>query len=474
MTHLDFLALLPLILISAGSVVVMLAVAVKRSQLAASSLSMLALVAAFLALWPVAAIAPHQVTSLLLVDRYAVFYGGLILASAAAVVAMSYRYFATHEGHAEEFYILLLTATGGCLTLVESTHFVSFFLGLEILSVSLYAMLAYLKDRRHSLEAGVKYLILAAVSSSFLLFGMALLYADSGTMEFARLGNFLANSTTRALDFTGLALILTGIGFKIGLVPFHLWIPDVYQGSPAPATAFLSTASKTAMVALLVRFFYLAHAARPMVLIFAVVAIASMLAGNLLALLQTNVKRILAYSSIAHFGYILVPFLASSSTAVEAVTFYLTAYSVTLLGAFAIVTGLSTAERDAERIDDFRGLFWSQPATAAAFTAMLFSLAGIPLTAGFFAKFYIVAAGASAGLWSLLIVLIVSSTIGLFYYLRVVIAMYSAPLASGAPSASIALAGGTVLAILAAILLWVGVYPAPLLDWIHRSPLAGI
>jgi NADH-quinone oxidoreductase subunit N len=293
-------------------------------------------------------------------------------------------------------------------------------------------------------------------------------------MEFARLGDFLPNSADPALDFTGLALILTAIGFKIGLVPFHLWAPDVYEGSPAPATAFLATASKTAMVALLIRFFYLAHAARPMVLVFAVIAVASMLAGNLLALLQTNVKRILAYSSIAHFGYILVPFLASSATAVEAVTFYLTAYSITTLGAFAIVTGLSTAERDADRIEDFRGLFWSQPATAAAFTAMLFSLAGIPLTAGFFAKFYIVAAAASAALWSLLIVLVISSTIGLFYYLRVVIAMYSAPLGVGAAAGRMAFAGGAVLAILAVFLVWLGVYPAPLLEWIHRSPLAGM
>lgn len=474
MIRLNFIALLPLILVSLGAIAVMVAIGCRRQHLTAAVLSIIALAAAFAALWPAAVVAPRQVSSLILIDRYAIFYSGLIIVSAAATVLIAYRYFATHEGRPEEFYILLLLATTGCLTLVSSTQFVSFFLGLEILSVSLYAMIGYLNDRRHALEAGIKYLVLAAGSSAFLLFGMALIYADLGTMEFARIGEFVETSATPAVDFAGMALILTGIGFKLGLVPFHLWVPDVYEGAPAPVTAFLATASKTAMVALLVRFYYTTHATGYMVVIFAMMAVASMLAGNLLALLQTNVKRLLGYSSIAHFGYILVPFLASSETAVASVTFYLAAYSVTLLGAFGIITGMSTAERDADQLEDFRGLFWTRPATAAAFTAMLLSLAGIPITAGFMAKFYIVAAGASAGLWSLLIVLVVASTIGLFYYLRVMVVMYSTPAEPVVPASPMAFASGAVVAVLAVILIWLGVYPTPLLDWIHSAPLRGV
>ena len=332
----------------------------------------------------------------MLVDRYALFYMGLIIASAAAVAVLSYRYFEKHDGHREELYLLLLLATCGCTVLVASSHFVAFLLGLEILSVSLYAMVAYLKDRKLALEAGIKYLILASASAAFLLFGMALIYAEAGTMEFSRLQEISLSRSESALLLPGIVLTMTGIGFKLGVVPFHLWTPDVYQGAPAPVTAFIATTSKTAMVALLLRYFYLSGALqyRAVFLVFAVIAIASMCAGNLLALQQTNVKRILAYSSIAHFGYILVAFLAGATMAIEAVSFYLVAYTVTILAAFGIVTVLSGSERDADDLEDYRGLFWRRPVIASIFTAALLSLAGIPATMGFLGKFYVLAAGA--------------------------------------------------------------------------------
>ncbi len=474
MSSQDFIALLPFIVSLTGALLVIIVVSWKRNHLLAATLSFAGLAAAFGSLWPASAVAPRQVASLLVIDHYTIFYSGLVIVSTAAVVVMAYIYFSGHEGRAEEFYILLLLAAVGCETLTASAHFVSFLLGLEILSVSLYGMAGYLIDRRHSLEAGVKYLVLAAASSAFLLFGMALIYADLGTMEFTRIGDLLRFTSNYAWNFAGMALIFTGVGFKLGVVPFHLWTPDVYQGSPAPATAFLATASKTAMVAVVIRFFYVAHTMSALTAVFAIIAIASMIAGNLLALLQSNVKRILAYSSIAHFGYILVPFLASTSRAVEAVTFYLAAYSVTMLGALGIISGLSTSERDADRLEDFRGLFWRRPAISGAFTAMLLSLAGIPTTAGFIAKFYIITAAAAATQWMLLFVLIVTSAVGLFYYLRIVVMMYSAPVQSGAPAGRVALATGVLIGILAAILIWLGIYPTPLLQWIHHSPIAGV
>src|SRR5215470_15342055 len=470
----DIVALLPLLLIAATSVVVMLGIAFKRSHALAFGLTLVGLTAAFVSIYPAASLAPRQVTSLLLVDRYALFYMGLIIASAVAVAALSYQYFENHDGQREELYLLLVIATLGCAVLVASSHFVSFLLGLEILSISLYAMVAYVKDRTVALEAGIKYLILASASAAFLLFGMALIYADVGTMEFVRIRELSPSGSGFALLLPGIVLTVTGIGFKLGVVPFHLWTPDVYEGAPAPVAAFVATTSKSAMIALLLRYFYLSGALqyRAVFLVFAIIAIASMCAGNLLALQQTNVKRILAYSSIAHFGYVLVAFLAAGIMAIEAVTFYLVAYTVTILAAFGVVAILSARERDADDLEEYRGLFWRRPVMAAVFTAALLSLAGIPATMGFLGKFYVLAAGANAAAWPLILVLVVTSVGGLFYYLRIVVALYSAP-PEPAPVPIPSPTGASILVVaLTILLIWFGVYPTPLLNLI-RTTTAG-
>jgi len=474
MNSADFPALLPLLLIAAAALVVMLGMAFQRNHALAAGLTLAGLAAAFFSIFAAVPVAPLQVTPLLYVDKYALFYMGLIIASAAAVAVFSYRYFEDHEGHREELYLLLLMATLGCAILVASSHFASFLLGLEILSISLYGMVAYLTDRKPALEAGIKYLILASASAAFLLLGMALIYADTGTMEFARL-RVVALSGSGFPLLAGIALTVTGIGFKLGVAPFHLWTPDVYQGAPPPVTAFVATTSKSAMVALLLRYVYLSGALQhhAVFLVFSIVAIASMCAGNLLALRQINVKRILAYSSIAHFGYIVVAFLAASTMAVEAVTFYLVAYTVTILAAFGIVTVLSNSERDADDIEDYRGLFWRRPVIAAVFTAVLLSLAGIPATMGFLGKFYVLAAGAERSAWLLIIALVVTSVAGLFYYLRVVVALYAASPEREVPRPKLSGGGALVLAALAILLIWFGVYPAPLLHLI-RSTVLGL
>ncbi|MGH9557703.1 MAG: NADH-quinone oxidoreductase subunit N [Bryobacteraceae bacterium] len=472
MTSIDALALLPLIITMGTSILVMLAIAIHRSHAWVVALTVAGLAVAFISLFAAAGVIPHQPTPLLIVDSYALFYMGLILASAGAVALLSYKYFAAHEGDPEELYLLLLVATLGCETLVASAHFASFFLGLEILSVSLYGMIAYLTDRKQPLEAGIKYLILAAASSAFLLFGMALVYADLGTMEIGQIAARGMAAPYSALTLTGMALIITGIGFKLALVPFHLWTPDVYQGAPAPVTAFIATASKSSMFALLLRYFHGSPLHGAMFTIFTIIAIASMLAGNLLALLQSNVKRILAYSSIAHLGYTLVAFLAGGEAGAEAVTFYLVAYTVTTLGAFGVIAALSPSERDADRIEDYQGLFWRKPWSAAIFTGMLFSLAGIPATAGFIGKFYVVAAGAAATIWALIVILVVTSAIGLYYYLRIVVALYSAAPEEAAPIARAPAASGFVLGVLALLLVWLGVYPQPMIQMIRNAAAA--
>jgi NADH-quinone oxidoreductase subunit N len=470
----DMLALLPLLLIAGTALIVMLGIAFKRNHALAAGLTLVGLAAAFISLWAVAPLAPRKVTSLLLVDRYALFYMGLIIASAAVVAVFSYPYFEKHDGHREELYLLLLLATLGCAVLVTSSHFVSFLLGLEILSISLYAIIAYLKERKLALEAGIKYLILASASAAFLLFGMALVYAEIGTMEFSRIRELSVSGSGFVL-LSGIVLTVTGIGFKLGVVPFHLWTPDVYQGAPAPATAFVATTSKSAMVALLLRYFYLSGTLqyRAVFLVFSVIAIASMCAGNLLALQQRNVKRILAYSSIAHFGYILVAFLAGGTIAIEAVSFYLVAYTVTILAAFGIVTVLSGSERDADDLEDYRGLFWRRPVIAGVFTAALLSLAGIPATMGFVGKFYVLASGAAVAAWPLIIILVVTSVAGLFYYLRIVVALYAAPPEHAVPIQMVSRGGAFVLLMLAILLIWFGVYPTPLINLI-RTTMAGL
>jgi NADH-quinone oxidoreductase subunit N len=480
MTTSDLFALSPLIVLAATSVIVMLAIAIKRNHLLTAVLTLIGLALALLTLQPVSAVAPHRITSLLIIDHYALFFMGLVFAASFVVAILSYSYLEKHPVPAEEFYLLLLLATLGSAVLVASNHFVAFFLGLEILTVALYALVAYLRPGQRSIGAGIKYLVLAGVSTAFLLFGMALIYAELGTMDFRRLAQLQATIGTvhTGLTLTGLMMVLIGIGFKLAVVPFHMWTPDVYEGAPAPVTAYVATVSKGAMFALLLRYYTLAdvHAYNSLILVFTIIAIASMFVGNLLALLQNNVKRMLAYSSIAHLGYLLVAFLASGALAATAVAFYLVAYFVTTLGAFGIVTVMSSQERDADAIDDYRGLFWRQPWLAAALTAMLLSLAGIPLTAGFVGKFYVVTAGVGSALWLLVITLVVNSAIGLFYYLRVVVAM-STPLPEGAQPptpVSLSLANGLILTALVLLLIGLGIFPSPLIRMIQAVMAAVI
>ena len=420
-------------------------------------------------MWLVGPLAPRKVMSLLVLDQYALFYIGLILGATFAIAILCHGYLERHAETREELYVLLLVATLGSMVLVASSHFVSFFLGLEILSVALYALSAYLHTRRRPIEAGVKYLILAGSSSAFLLFGMALIYAQLGTMDLSRLEGLLVGAQNSPLVLAGLTFIVTGIGFKLGVVPFHLWTPDVYEGAPAPVTAFIATISKGAIFALLLRYFYTIGAQhfRAVFVLFAIIAIASMLIGNLMALLQNNVKRILAYSSIAHMGYLLVAFEASGGMASEAVAFYLVAYFITTVGAFGVVTILSAEERDADTLEDYAGLFWRRPVLASIFTLMVLSLAGIPVTAGFLAKFYVVTAGASAGIWALILILVISSVIGLFYYLRIVATLYARRPEAAPHAEPHSIAGRYVLLALTILLIWFGVYPAPLLKVIR-------
>jgi NADH-quinone oxidoreductase subunit N len=474
----DLVAYIPVVIIAAASLVVLVAVAAFRNRTVAFLLGIAGLAASLVSLPFAWAQAPRQITALLTVDGFGLFAVGLIAGATLLVALLAFSHGRAKTDERGEFPFLLLLAALGACVLATASNFATLFLGLELMGVSLYGLIAFPRERLESTEAGIKYLVLAGASSAFLLFGMALVYADTGVMDLASVG--AAAGKPGFLVPAGLALMVVGLGFKLAVVPFHLWTPDVYDGAPAPVTAFIASVSKGATAVVLARILVPALAVTglsgPLFWTFAVIAGLSMFVGNLLALREDNVKRLLAYSSIAHLGYLLIAFLARGPEALRAVSFYLAAYFLTTIGAFGVVGAVSSPERDAAKIREYEGLAARRPWLAAAFLACLLSLAGLPLTAGFVGKFIIVTAGAGAAQWVLVVLLAVNSTLSVFYYLKVVSAMFRQPgaevAAGGGPAAA---AGATTAANAAPVVAGIsvalaalgtvalGVYPAPLL-----------
>lgn len=487
MTGEQLLLLLPLILVTATAVTAMLMVAVKRNHAVSCLITAVGLLLALVSLIVVADFPAQDVTPLLRVDAFTRFFTALILLAALAITLFSYPYLCNLEDHQDEFYLLLAIATLGALVMVGSTHFITAFLGMEMLSVCLYGMVAYPLHRPQSaqypLEASIKYLVLSAVSSGFVLFGVALLYAQTGTLQFTDISEGItegiAEGPSQAYFVVAALLVISGFAFKLSLVPFHLWTPDVYEGAPLPATAFLASIGKLAMAALLMRFMSVSGVldSETITTVLSVIAVLSIIAGNLLALLQANLKRLLSYSSIAHMGYLLVALLtldsatqvSSGSLGSEAVSFYLTAYVIMSLGAFGVMMVISDSAHERDHIGHYQGLFWRDPWLALVFTAMLLSLAGIPLTIGFIGKFYVVAAGVQGEQWGLLAAMVIGSGIGLFYYLRIVYRMLTPQeLADPLPVAGLrdVLPHGLLLVLLLALIV-PGIVPGGLMSLIE-------
>jgi NADH-quinone oxidoreductase subunit N len=475
MNKTDLISLIPLWILSSAAILNFFSISIQRNHKVIFIITLVSLLVDFIFLTSYSIHHQQAIEPLLVIDGFGVFNIGLILLTTVLVVMMSYAYFEQREERKEEYYILIILAALGSCILVISKHFASLFLGLEILSVSLYALIAYLRKRERSDEAGIKYLILAAFSSAFLLFGMALLYAATGTMSFQGLADWLAsNREVSPLVWCGFGMFTVGVGFKLGVVPFHMWTPDVYEGAPTPVTAFIATVSKGSMIALLVRFFTIVqgHQLTLLVTVFTVLAVASMFVGNFLALRQSNVKRLLAYSSIAHVGYLLVAFLAGGELGTQAISFYLVAYFITTLGAFGIMATLSDKERDAEQLEDYRGLLWRRPLTAIIFSAMLLSLAGIPLTAGFIGKFYVIAAGVRTSHWFLVFSLAINSVIGLYYYIRIIAVMFDqgqSVRTSEELHPLVYVISSFTMALLGLMLIWLGVHPEEMLTLIRNT-----
>ena len=479
-TFQDLIPLLPILAVTGVAVLVMMLIAVKRNHTLICATSICGIALGLLVTLAVLPFAGHQVTPLLVIDNYSLFFTIVVLVASGFIAVFSFPYLYRLNDEVEEFYLLLLIATLGALVVVSSNHFISAFLGLETLSISLYAMIAYPVHSKEAakfpLEASVKYLVLSAVSSAFILFSIALLYAQTGSLQFQDLAVATGGQTvSESYYVVALILFLTGVGFKLSLAPFHMWTPDVYEGAPLPATTFLATVGKAAMMVLLLRFVVASNALSfaPIVTVISVIAVLSILAGNVLALVQENLKRVLAYSSIAHMGYLLIALIALSNAmtplGVEAISFYLIAYLVMSLGAFGVATVISSSEKEYDFIADYQGLFWRDPWLALLLTTMLLSLAGIPLTVGFIGKFYVVLAGVEGALWMLLMVLVVGSGISIYYYLRIIYRMLLQP-DPGQPyrEAGWASIGSyIVLATLLAALLLLGIYPTFLMSIIQ-------
>mgnify|MGYP001409075838 FL=1 len=476
MTVSKLMALAPVLLLSLTIIVLVLHASLKRDHKSAWYISALGLM---ITLWGTyyASEYAQQVTVLIKVDQWGLLFTGLIVVSTLTTLAISRDVFLSEGNRKEEYYLLILLSTLGAIVLCQSSHIVSLLLGMELMGIAVYAMIAFPEDDALPLEASIKYLILSACASAMLLFGFALLYAATGDLSFAGIGSKVGSAyeSNSMLVVAGSAMVLSGIGFKLSLVPFHMWTPDVYEGAPTPVTNFLATVSKGAMFVALTRLvldgqFYQFPS---LMFVLTLISVGSMLVGNLLALRQENVKRLLAYSSIAHFGYLLMVIIGFSSfkdteeilgLGRDALTFYLAAYILSTLAAIVVVANVAKEKK--AHIDAFTGLFWKQPIQAATLMVAMLSFAGIPLTAGFMGKFYLITLGLDAGLWLLLSGLIIGSAIGIYYYLRLIFAM-SSPLGDLPVPAKQRLSWRDALAfILLLSVLYMGSWPQPFIDFV--------
>ena len=362
-------------------------------------------------------------------DNYAVFFNFVFILAAALAILMSDSYLKREGYPVGEYYSLILFSTVGAMLMASGTDLMTIFLGLEVMSVALYVLAGFFRGQLRSNEAGLKYFLLGAFSTGFLLYGIALIYSVTGTTNVADIGAALALNHHLVADpicIGGMLLLSTGFLFKIAIVPFHMWTPDVYEGSPTPITAFMSAGPKAAAFAAFMRVFLIGlgslHAS--WVGLLWVLAVLTMVAGNFIALKQTNLKRMLAYSSIAHAGYALVGLVASNAVGVSAVLFYMLAYTIMNIGAFAILVLAGKKGEDNLTLQGFSGFGYQRPVLAVLFSICLFSLMGIPPSAGFTGKFYIFAGALNAGYVWLAVLGVLNSAVSLYYYLRVMVYMY--------------------------------------------------
>ncbi|MDG1199188.1 MAG: NADH-quinone oxidoreductase subunit N [Porticoccaceae bacterium] len=473
----QLMALMPILMLSLTAVVLMIQASIKRDQGLAWWITAIGFL---LTLWGAgyAREFTQPVTMLLMVDDWGLFFTTLILVASLVTLILSKDSFSPEGERKEEYYLLLVLSVLGAVVLIQSSHMASLLLGMELMGVALYGMIAFPEKGELPLEAAIKYLVLSACASAMLLFGFALIYAATGDLSYGGMGAkaAVAFSQEPLVLMAGSAMVLAGLGFKLSVVPFHMWTPDVYQGAPTPVTGFLATVSKGAVFVALTRFYLDGQLYQydSLIMALSVVAMASMLVGNWLALRQDNIKRLLAYSSIAHFGYLLIVLIAlaaaqstmSSELIGQAITFYLAAYIVTTLAAFTVIANLAGEDDSKSMLSAFEGLFWRNPVQASALTVAMLSFAGIPLTAGFIGKFYLIMLSIQSQLWVLLGALVLGSAIAIYYYLRIIFAMSKTSGTMIKTESRAALgAQDIVAALLLLLVLALGSWPQPFIEF---------
>ncbi|GAA5182472.1 NADH-quinone oxidoreductase subunit NuoN [Acinetobacter kookii] len=474
MSFSELMPLAPVMIVALTAIVVMLLIAIKRNHnlIATASVVGLNLSAAYVLIAMFGgAFAPANVMGMFMLDPFTLLYQLVILIAALACCTLSHAYIESYQDNREELYILMLCSVAGAMLMVASSHYASFFISLELMSIPVYGLLAYTHQRSQSLEAGIKYLVLSATASAMLLMGMAYIYAYTGSLSFYDNVQALMQAIKQPMVILGLGLIVFAVAFKLSLAPFHKWTPDVYAGAPAPIATFLATVAKVATIGLFVRYLLASGAilVDSIVTIITIIAVLSILVGNFLAVRQVNLKRILGYSSIAHFGYLLIGLISMTYASLGNVSVYVITYVLTTIGAFGAVALMSSPFNnvdEAQSLADYRGLFWRRPVLTATLTVMMLSLAGIPLTAGFIGKFLVVMAAVTTQHWFLAAMIVVGSGIGLYYYLRVMVVMYMTPPDTPRIDADKhwgQKVGGIMVLAAALAVLVIGVYPDPII-----------
>lgn len=471
----DYVRILPELVLSIFGILVMVLdplVDEEKSQKTLGLIAFIGSVVALISTWYMAQSPGLAFSNTIRIDTFSIFFTFLVIAIASLVILSSFEYMVMQRIRAGEYYALILFGVVGMALMSSAIELVMIFIGLEISSISTYILAGFRRNEASSSESSLKYFLLGSFATAFFLYGVALMFGATGSTNIDTIAERLQAGPVGLLVFVAMALMFVGLGFKVAAAPFHIWTPDVYEGAPAPIVGFMSTAPKAAAFAVLLRIVFAINAPGRFWFLWVAAAL-SMTLGNVGALVQNNVKRLLAYSSIAHAGYLLIAFAMitpeNSANGISAAMFYLASYAAMNVGAFAVVSHFANAGERYVTLEDYEGLGRSSPFLAATLTIFLLSLIGIPITGGFFAKFYVFSAALRANLIWLTLIGVVNSAIGAYYYLRIIVVMYMREARRKVPVAPISFGLGIALAVSIFATLYLGLLPNRVLQIAQHS-----
>jgi NADH-quinone oxidoreductase subunit N len=470
----DYIRILPELVLSVFGILIMLLDPLVDEQKSQKTLGLIGFAGALAGLastWYMAQSPGLAFSNMVRVDSFSVFFHFLVIAIAAVVILTSFEYMAVQKIRAGEYYALILFGVVGMGLMSSAVELVLIFIALEISSISTYILAGFRRNEASSSESSLKYFLLGSFATAFFLYGVAMMFGATGSTNIDVISQTLQTGPVQVLVYVATALMFVGLGFKVAAAPFHIWTPDVYEGAPAPIVGFMSTAPKAAAFAVLLRVVFAINAPGWFWLVW-VAAAMSMTLGNIGALVQTNVKRLLAYSSIAHAGYLLVAFAMTpenSATGISAAMFYTAAYAAMNVGAFAVVSHFANTGERYVTLEDYEGMGRTSPLLAATLTIFLLSLIGIPITGGFFAKFYVFSAALKANLIWLTLIGVVNSAVGAYYYLRIIVMMYMREARREVPVTPIPFGLGFALGLCIVATLYLGILPNGVLQYAQQS-----